>query len=95
MTKAQGLYDRYFAGDEEALTDAVEEAAAVYVNGELSTLENVGEALASHESVKLLFSDLSFLELVPLARDGLWVGFGPTESEGDDRSSGGNGPPLS
>jgi hypothetical protein len=81
MTKAEQFYDRYNAGDDEevraaTLADAIDEAVAVYIDGELSDRrDDLGDALANHETVKLFFADHSALEFVPLARDGFFIGW--------------------
>jgi hypothetical protein len=83
MTKAESFYDRYkAAGDEEGrcetLSDAILEAVAAYIDGKPSPRrDDLMNALLNNEQLKLVFSDLSFLELVPLSREGLFVGWGP------------------
>lgn len=91
MTKAESFYDRYkAAGDEdenedercETLSDAIVEAVTAYIDEEPSPRrDDLMDALLNNEQVKLVFSDLSFLEFVPLSRGGLFVGWGPQPSQ--------------
>jgi hypothetical protein len=76
MTKAESFWKRHFAGDADAIVDASAEAVMVYIAGEPSPIRgDIGDALLNFESLKLIFSDLSALEFVPLARDGIFIGW--------------------
>jgi hypothetical protein len=73
-SKGKGFRDRHFAGDQEALPEAISEAASVFVDGKLSSRrDDLGNALVNFEVVRLVFNDLSFLELIPVGMDSLCV----------------------
>ena len=77
MTKAERFYERHIDGDQEAIPEAIDEAVMVHIDGEPSDRrDDLGDALANDEQLKLFFSDLSLLELRPLSRGGLFVGWG-------------------
>ncbi len=78
MTKAETFYNRHAAQDEEALVDALDAAAGIFIDGKMSGgIEEAADALANNQVVKMVFSDLSVMELVPLAGQGLAVSWGP------------------
>jgi hypothetical protein len=67
---AEFFYNRYAAGDADAVSEAIDSAKTVYIDDVPATREDVDNLADSTQTVQCVFADFSSLKLHRLHGDG-------------------------